>query len=222
MKIPFNSSQIVASVLGAGVLLAGAYAVGRASAPAPAPLPLATPSGVTDPVVVPAPGQAPAQGLQAAALDGSGRVVANPAQGVTPAGAGTAVAQAPMSEPARPHAEAAPALCGECVRVVDVHQETRKGKSSGVGAVGGAVLGGLLGNQVGGGNGRKLATIGGAVAGGYAGNEIEKNRNARHVWVLKLSRADGSTQRLEQGQDPGVVPGDVVIVRNGHVERQAR
>ena len=135
---------------------------------------------------------------------------------------GTAVAQAPVSEPARPHAEAAPALCGECVRVVDVHQETRKGKSSGVGAVGGAVLGGLLGNQVGGGNGRKLATIGGAVAGGYAGNEIEKNRNARHVWVLKLSRADGSTQRLEQGQDPGVVPGDVVIVRNGHVERQAR
>ena len=36
----------------------------------------------------------------------------------------------------------------------------------------GAVVGGLLGNQVGGGNGRTLATIAGAVGGGYVGNEI--------------------------------------------------
>ena len=79
-----------------------------------------------------------------------------------------------------------------------------------------------LGHQIGSGRGNTVATIAGAGVGAYAGNEIEKNRNARHVWVLKLSRADGSTQRLEQGQDPGVVPGDVVIVRNGHVERQAR
>ncbi|MYM25622.1 glycine zipper 2TM domain-containing protein [Duganella sp. FT135W] len=38
----------------------------------------------------------------------------------------------------------------------------------------GAVVGGLLGNQVGSGNGRKLATIAGAVGGGYVGNEIAK------------------------------------------------
>ena len=37
----------------------------------------------------------------------------------------------------------------------------------------GAVVGGLLGNQVGGGNGRVLATVAGAAAGGYAGNRIE-------------------------------------------------
>ncbi|MDB5761741.1 MAG: glycine zipper protein [Herminiimonas sp.] len=36
----------------------------------------------------------------------------------------------------------------------------------------GAVLGGLLGNQVGGGNGKTLATIAGAVGGGYVGNEV--------------------------------------------------
>ncbi|MYM33850.1 glycine zipper 2TM domain-containing protein [Duganella sp. FT50W] len=40
----------------------------------------------------------------------------------------------------------------------------------------GAVVGGLLGNQVGSGNGRKLATIAGAVGGAYAGNEIAKNQ----------------------------------------------
>ena len=38
----------------------------------------------------------------------------------------------------------------------------------------GAVVGGLLGNQVGDGNGKTLATIAGAVGGGYLGNEIAK------------------------------------------------
>ena len=38
----------------------------------------------------------------------------------------------------------------------------------------GAVVGGLLGHQVGGGNGKTLATIAGAVGGGYLGNEIAK------------------------------------------------
>lgn len=38
----------------------------------------------------------------------------------------------------------------------------------------GAVVGGLLGTQVGGGNGRTLATLAGAVGGGYIGNEIAK------------------------------------------------
>ena len=38
----------------------------------------------------------------------------------------------------------------------------------------GAVVGGLLGNQVGGGTGKTLATVVGAVGGGYVGNEIAK------------------------------------------------
>ncbi|HEU5434966.1 MAG TPA: glycine zipper 2TM domain-containing protein [Telluria sp.] len=41
----------------------------------------------------------------------------------------------------------------------------------------GAVLGGVLGHQVGGGNGKKLATVAGALLGGYAGNEISHDRN---------------------------------------------
>lgn len=38
----------------------------------------------------------------------------------------------------------------------------------------GAVVGGLLGSQVGGGNGKTLAAIAGAVGGGYIGNEVAK------------------------------------------------
>ena len=44
----------------------------------------------------------------------------------------------------------------------------------GIGA--GAVIGGLLGNQIGGGNGKKLATVAGVIGGGMLGNEIA-NRN---------------------------------------------
>lgn len=50
--------------------------------------------------------------------------------------------------------------------------QTAQNSPVGIGV--GAVVGGLLGNQVGGGNGRTLATIAGAVGGGYLGNEIAK------------------------------------------------
>lgn len=40
----------------------------------------------------------------------------------------------------------------------------------------GAVVGGVLGNQVGGGKGRTLATVAGAIGGGYAGKKIEESR----------------------------------------------
>jgi uncharacterized protein YcfJ len=38
----------------------------------------------------------------------------------------------------------------------------------------GAVIGGLIGNQIGGGNGKKLATVAGIIGGGYLGNEVAK------------------------------------------------
>jgi uncharacterized protein YcfJ len=44
----------------------------------------------------------------------------------------------------------------------------------GIGA--GALIGGLIGNQVGGGNGKKLATVAGVIGGGMLGNEVA-NRN---------------------------------------------
>jgi uncharacterized protein YcfJ len=44
----------------------------------------------------------------------------------------------------------------------------------GIGA--GALIGGVLGHQVGGGNGKKLATVAGIIGGGMIGNEVA-NRN---------------------------------------------
>lgn len=53
------------------------------------------------------------------------------------------------------------------------HQKPARDPHDYAGTAIGAVVGGLLGNQIGGGNGRKIATVAGAAAGGYAGNRIE-------------------------------------------------
>ncbi|MFZ6875008.1 glycine zipper 2TM domain-containing protein [Undibacterium sp. Di27W] len=54
------------------------------------------------------------------------------------------------------------------------HTQPAQAQNSPVGIGVGAVLGGLIGSQVGNGNGRTLATIAGAVGGGYVGNEVAK------------------------------------------------
>lgn len=47
-----------------------------------------------------------------------------------------------------------------------------------VGAMGGGVAGGVVGNQFGGGSGKTLATVGGAIGGAYLGNQYLPTRNA--------------------------------------------
>jgi uncharacterized protein YcfJ len=69
----------------------------------------------------------------------------------------------------------------ECSQQVVQHQVPVKDEHRVAGTLLGAVVGGLLGNQVGGGDGKKIATVGGAAAGGYAGNQIQENMQAKNV-----------------------------------------
>lgn len=62
-----------------------------------------------------------------------------------------------------------------CKDELVTHQAPTQDSNRIAGTAIGAVVGGLLGNQIGGGGGRSVATIGGAAAGGYAGNRIQKN-----------------------------------------------
>ena len=96
----------------------------------------------------------------------------------------------------------------------------------------GAVVGGLLGNQVGGGKGKTLATVAGAVGGGYAGNKIEQHNQKGQVSTSverKCSTVDNSSSKLV-GYDVRYVyngvtrtvrmdhdPGDRVQVQEGVV-----
>ena len=65
------------------------------------------------------------------------------------------------------------ASCSNCGRVTSVRAIKTRAQGSGVGAAGGAILGGLLGNQIGGGKGKKLATVAGAGGGAVVGTQVE-------------------------------------------------
>lgn len=200
--VPAKSVQIVAGVAVVMALLGGAYAVGRSQGVTPTPAEPATAQ-----VQAPAEPEAPAPTRTQAQPQPQRLASAQPVREAS---------RAPVVETR----EAAPELCSSCARVTDIHTETRRGQASGVGAVGGAVVGGLLGNMVGGGNGRKLATVAGAVGGGYAGNEIEKNQKSHTVWVIQMRDADGRQRRFERSADPGLRVGDEVqLTEQGFTRR---
>ena len=103
-------------------------------------------------------------------------------------------------------------LCDTCGTVQTVQQEKRKGKGGVLGVAGGAVAGGLLGNQVGKGTGNTVATVGGAVAGGVIGNEIQKKMTSKKVWVTSVKMKDGMVKTFEQDAQPAWAAGHVVKV----------
>ena len=106
--------------------------------------------------------------------------------------------------PAQTHAQAAVSVCATCGHVESVAAVKQKGEGTGLGAVGGAVVGGLLGHQVGGGSGKNVATVLGAVGGGVAGNEIEKHQRATTVYQVKVRMDDGSLRTVTQNTAPAV------------------
>ena len=86
-----------------------------------------------------------------------------------------------------------------------------------MGVVGGAVVGGLLGNQVGGGRGKDLATIAGAIGGGYAGNEIEKRNNSTKSYEVTIRMDDGSSRAFNAGSASSWRSGDHVKIVDGAI-----
>ncbi len=77
-----------------------------------------------------------------------------------------------------------------CRDVQVVHQVPHKDKHRIAGTAIGAVAGGLLGHQIGGGKGKTLATAGGAVAGGVIGNQIQKQHQESQTYTTTERRCD--------------------------------
>ena len=109
----------------------------------------------------------------------------------------------------------APQVCGNCGVIESIHEVNTRAEGSGVGAAGGAVVGGLLGNQVGGGHGRQLATVLGAVGGAVAGNQIEGNVRATRSYNIVVRLDNGKTRTVHQSAAPNWRQGDRVRVVNG-------
>jgi outer membrane lipoprotein SlyB len=113
---------------------------------------------------------------------------------------------------------AAVATCAECGVIESIREIDAKGKGSGIGAVGGAVVGGLLGNQVGGGRGQDVMTVVGAVGGGLAGNEVEKRMKTTKSYEVTVRLNDGASRVFSYNGLPAWHTGDKVKVVNGAIQ----
>ncbi len=98
------------------------------------------------------------------------------------------------------------------------------------GAIAGALIGGVLGHQVGGGSGKDLATVGGAVAGGVIGSNVGRNGQTTSQDVRRCeSTASGAPAYWDvtynfRGQDHRIQmtapPGNTIAVNNNGEPRQ--
>lgn len=85
-----------------------------------------------------------------------------------------------------------------------------------LGAATGAVLGGLAGSELGGGDKAQTAgAVGGAVLGGVAGNEAGKAMNTRQGFAYTIRFASGEIKEIVQGADIYIQPGTRVYVTFG-------
>lgn len=86
-----------------------------------------------------------------------------------------------------------------CHDQVVTHHAPPKDQHQIAGTAIGAVVGGVLGNQVGGGKGKTLATVAGAVGGGYAGKRVEQSRQHGNVSTSterRCSTVDNSSSKI--------------------------
>jgi outer membrane lipoprotein SlyB len=91
------------------------------------------------------------------------------------------------------------------------------------GVIAGAVIGGLLGNQIGAGSGKAAATVAGVAAGGYAGNEIGRRAqagSAPDIYRIAIQYDGGGSQYIDVGTPGDLRVGDRVRVdANGQIGR---
>lgn len=118
----------------------------------------------------------------------------------------------------------------ECKDVAVTKKAPVKDEHKIAGTAVGAVVGGLLGNQIGGGSGKKIATVAGAAAGGYAGNKVQGNMQDNDTYTTTERRCNTVTDTHENvvgynvtymiGDKEGTVrmdekPGSRIPVENG-------
>ena len=76
----------------------------------------------------------------------------------------------------------------ECRNVTLMHRRPVQDENRIAGSVLGAVAGGVIGHQFGGGRGRDIATVAGALAGGYGGNQVQGALQDRDTYTTSEQR----------------------------------
>ncbi|MFM0646903.1 glycine zipper 2TM domain-containing protein [Paraburkholderia bryophila] len=122
---------------------------------------------------------------------------------------GQAAPQYAQQQPAQP------AYCSSCGTVVAISAVRQEGHGTGIGAVGGAVAGGLVGNQFGAGGGRTAMTVLGALGGGFAGNSVEKHIRSTTAYSVRVHMESGKTRYFTYHEAPPFQQGQRVRIENG-------
>lgn len=205
---PANTGPLWAAVgaLSVAVLgMGGAFVYTQMRTPAPAAMPAAVPAVAVAAAPAPAgPSVSPTDEVKAPPApdkqkDSAPKNVAKavpkpakvPAQAVGQSGPMVAAGAGPqVPVPVKP-------VCAYCGTVEIVTPVEREGAPSGAGVVAGGVLGAIVGNQMGDGNGRTAATILGAIGGGFAGNAVEKKMKKVTAYLVQVRMEDGSARTLE-------------------------
>lgn len=100
--------------------------------------------------------------------------------------------------------------------IVQVRPVRIEGTRTIVGPATGAVIGGVAGSQVGGGDEeRAIAAVAGAVLGGLAGSAIENAGTERRGFAYTVRKADGQVVNIVQGADIQMAPGTPVWINYG-------
>lgn len=85
-----------------------------------------------------------------------------------------------------------------CRNVTVTHRRPVQDENRITGSVLGAVAGGVLGHQFGGGRGRDVATVVGALGGGYAGNQIQGGMQERDTYTTTQQRCSTVYDKSEK------------------------
>ena len=85
----------------------------------------------------------------------------------------------------------------ECHDEVVTHTVPPKDQHRILGTVAGAVLGGVVGSQFGGGNANKALTAAGVVGGGYAGNKVQQRMQRGNTYQTTVQRCTTVTDSRE-------------------------
>ncbi len=100
--------------------------------------------------------------------------------------------------------------------VESIVQDTVQSGNAAAATIGGAVIGGLLGNQIGGGRGQTAATVIGAGGGAFVGNQAAQRQTL--VWRIGVRYDDGSLATIQQTTAPALRIGDRVRVTGNGIE----
>ena len=107
--------------------------------------------------------------------------------------------------------------CVGCGKVLSVRVVEKDGQGGAAGMVAGGLAGALLGNQIGKGGTRTVATVAGAAGGAYAGKKIEEKARSTKHWQVAVHFDNGDEKTYSFDKDPGFSAGSEVRTSGGSI-----